>query len=195
MTMRRCVVNYLLQELCECELNLTNIFYMFKLLFIKNSRYYYLCANPRNIIFGQRIGLLVNEQWISAYNDEFFYRLFRLNKLTFNELLHEIVNVDKNYGLILKKYRGGNIPVQPETALLIFLWYMSQQDTLQSISFTFKVATSTVMNIVNSCLYLLLKLKNKYIYWPKTVEEYRNIEDGFHNYPGNKYTSHMNIVY
>jgi hypothetical protein len=45
--------------------------------------------------------------------------------------------------------RGGNYPVQPEKSLLVFLWYLSKQDTLLAIAHRFDLVPSTIMQIVN----------------------------------------------
>jgi hypothetical protein len=52
--------------------------------------------------------------------------------------------------------------------LLVFLWYLSKQDTLLAISDRFDLVPSTIMQIVNVFLYILNSLKN-HIFWPKTM--------------------------
>ncbi|XP_044270364.1 putative nuclease HARBI1 [Tribolium madens] len=122
------------------------------------------------------------QTWLNTYDDIDFFRLFRMQKSTFYKLLATLIEVDV-IRLIHKKYRGGNCVVQPEKGLLVFLWYISKQDTLLSIADRFNLVPSTVMSIVNAFLYTILKLKSKYIFWPKTNEEYQHICDEFSNYP------------
>jgi hypothetical protein len=72
-----------------------------------------------------------------------------------------------------------NHVIPPEKGLLAFLWYMSKQDTLLSIADRFNLVSSTVMHLVNAFLYVLLQLNGKYIFWPKTQDEYQVISNGF----------------
>lgn len=128
------------------------------------------------------------EDWIENYTEIKFYEFFRMTKRTFFVLLDIILENDE-HKIITKKYRGGDYPVAPEKSLLIFLYYVAQKDTLNTIGERFKVAKSTVMNLVNGFLYVINnKLKNKYIFWPTTEEEIRFISGGFKKYPGMYYT-------
>lgn len=145
-----------------------------------------LLDSRRKLYFKIRESLYTNNiehtQWLDSYNELQFFKLFRMQKSTFYKLLEEIIANDQT-NLIKKKYRGGNYPIQPEKSLLAFLWYISKQDTLISIGDRFGLAVSSVMNIVNVILYLLIRLKKKYIFWPKTEEEYERIINGFPQYP------------
>jgi hypothetical protein len=108
--------------------------------------------------------------WINDYTELTFYQLFRLKKETFQSLLRVLLEHDEQQ-LIKKMYRGRNYPVQPEKSLLVFLWYLSKQDTLLAIAdrFDLVLVPSTIMQIVNVFLYILNSLKNHYIFWPKTM--------------------------
>ncbi|XP_044760416.1 putative nuclease HARBI1 [Coccinella septempunctata] len=124
-----------------------------------------------------------DEHWVQVMHDITFFQLFRLKKETFSKLLDMVV-VNDQFCLIKKRYIGGRHPVPPEKALLVFLWYIAHPDSLHSISYRFDLVPSTVMNIVNSCLYILVHMKNKIICWPKTSEEFEHLENGFTTYPG-----------
>lgn len=126
---------------------------------------------------------LKRENWLNAYNEIVFFQLYRMKKKSFIKLLDVICSNDR-YQLITKKYRGGNHPVTPEKALLIFLCYMSKQDTLNSIADRFYLVPSTIMRIVNALLYIVIGLKNQYIFFPKTVEEQEFVKGQFKKYPG-----------
>ena len=93
--------------------------------------------------------------WLEAYNDRTFYELFRMQRTTFRKFVDVLIAQDTN-NLIRKKYRGGNYLVAPEKSVLVFLWFLSRQDTLLSIADHFDLVPSTVMNIVNSLLYLIV---------------------------------------
>ncbi|KAL1493603.1 hypothetical protein ABEB36_009303 [Hypothenemus hampei] len=107
----------------------------------------------------------------------------RMKKETFQKLLTVILENDI-HSLIKKKYRGGNYPVHPEKGLLMCLWYISKPDALNIIAEAFRVLPSTVMRVINSFLYVIKCLKQKYIFWPKTEEEYQEVANGFNRYPG-----------
>lgn len=124
-----------------------------------------------------------DDVWIDSYHEYTFYGLFRLKKETFQKFAALVIDKDE-YGLIKKKYRGGNFPVHPEKSLLIFLWYMATQDSLIYISDRFGVSASTVMQIVNAALFTVISLKMNFIFWPKTQEEFAHIRNGFQHYPG-----------
>lgn len=122
--------------------------------------------------------------WIYKYNSDVFFQLFRLKKDTFERLVRIVLEHDK-YDLIKKKYRGGNYPYIPERSVLMFLWYMAHNDPLVVIADRFGSVASTVMQIVNACLYIVNKLKHIYIRWPENDDERNSIEDGFTSFPGN----------
>lgn len=147
----------------------------------------------RNIINSKCVALKIREQhlkmpiqaeyWLDYYHDTLFYQLFRVQKTTFLYLLNILAEND-THNLIKKKYRGGNFPVDPKKGLLMFLWYIAKQDTLSTIAEVFRVVPSTVMNIINCFLYVLLKLKKRYIFWPRAIEEINHVVGGFRSYPG-----------
>lgn len=68
--------------------------------------------------------------------------------------------------LIQKTNHGGNKPVEPETGLLVFLWYLGKGDTLLSIGDRFNITESTV----NNFLYIILKMQNIFIVTVKIIK-------------------------
>lgn len=125
--------------------------------------------------------------WLNRYNEMVFFQIFRMQKETFEKLLKVILEND-TYNLIKKKYRGGNFPIHPEKGLLIFIWYLSKPDALNSIAEAFRVLPSTVMRLTNAFLYVIKSIKSKYIFWPRTHEEFEDLQGGFNRYPGNSYS-------
>lgn len=124
------------------------------------------------------------DDWLDKYEELKFYEFFRMRKVTFEVLLHSIIKNDE-HKLICKKYRGGNYPVDPDKALLVFLYFVSHNDTLGIIGDRFNVSKSCVMHIVNAILFIMVnKLKNKFIFWPITQEEVEHVVNGFKKYPG-----------
>jgi hypothetical protein len=124
-----------------------------------------------------------DRQWLIKYHENTFSDLFRLKKQTFEKLVRIIMEND-THELLKKKYRGGNYPVLPEKSTLVFVYYMATQDSLIYIGDRFCISASAVMKIVNVLLYLIVKLKHKYIIWPRTEEEFGTIRNGFAQYPG-----------
>ena len=124
----------------------------------------------------------IEEDWLRNYHDIMFFRFFRIQKSTFLNLLNVVLEND-NHKLMRKKYHGGNLPIPPEKALLTFLTYMATQESLLSIGQRFGIVPSTAMNIVNALLYIMLKIKKKYIFWPRTDEEVEHVINGFTHYP------------
>ncbi|KAL1488702.1 hypothetical protein ABEB36_014501 [Hypothenemus hampei] len=120
---------------------------------------------------------------LNHYNELVFFQIFRMRKETFEKLLKVILENDVHH-LIKRKYRGGNYPVHPEKGLLIFIWYLSKPDALNTISEAFRVLPSTVMRVVNAFLYIIKSLKQKYIFWPRTEQEFEDVARGFNRYPG-----------
>lgn len=62
---------------------------------------------------------------------------------------------------------------------------MATQDTLLSIATRFKVVPATVMNTVNKVIYFVLLLKEKYIRFPRNLQELEDVSSRFRRYPGN----------
>lgn len=123
------------------------------------------------------------EEWLTTYSDMQFFQFFRMERATMFKLVDVLRRVDVN-GILTKKYTGGHYPVNINAQVLIFLWYMSSQDSLLHIGNRFRVSPTTVMNIVNRLLYFLLKLKKIYIKFPTREQEFLDITRGFEKYPG-----------
>lgn len=126
---------------------------------------------------------LNTDKWIVECNNLHFFNLFRMEKPTFVKLVDAIGTVDVEH-LLSKPYTGGHYPINIDSQLLVCLWYMATQDSLFSIGTRFKISPTTVMNIINKLLYFLIKLKKKYIVFPKPEQELQNTSRGFKNYPG-----------
>lgn len=121
--------------------------------------------------------------WIEKYNEVVFFQLFRMKTKTFSTLLTVMLRNDQHC-LIKKKYRGGNFPFAPEKNLLIFLWYIAHNDSLVCIADRFGIVKSSVMEIVNALLYIVCRLKHKYIKWPAVDIDRIHIQNGFLSFPG-----------
>lgn len=122
-------------------------------------------------------------QWVTDLNNLNFYKIFRMERTTFYIFVNSIRRCD-NKNLLNLKYSGGHYPVKDEIQILVFLKYMSSQDTLITIGHTFRLSPATVMNIINKVLYFVLTLKKKYIKFPSTAEEINTVTMNFRRYPG-----------
>lgn len=122
-------------------------------------------------------------QWVTNLNNLNFYKIFRMERTTFYIFVNSIRRCD-NKNLLNLKYSGGHYPVKDEIQILVFLKYMSSQDTLITIGHTFRLSPATVMNIINKVLYFVLMLKKKYIKFPSTAEEINTVRTNFRRYPG-----------
>jgi len=127
--------------------------------------------------------LLNVEPWINNYNTIQFFHLFRMKKESFCKLMEDVARIDNNK-ILSRRYHGGHHPIDIKGHVLIFLWYMATQDTLLSIGTRFNVSPTTVMNVVNKMLYLVIKLKTRYIRFPQCEQELIDVSHGFKNYPG-----------
>lgn len=128
-------------------------------------------------------GVPRTEQWLEKYNNLEFYKLFRMGKSTFEKLCEVVHGADKN-NILKKKYTGGYKPVSLEVQILVFVHYMATQDIILYIGNRFQVSTCMVMIICNRVLYFILKLKTKYIHFPKTEQDLLEISRNFTTYPG-----------
>lgn len=129
--------------------------------------------------------LLITERWTVGYDNLQFFHLFRMGKESFYKLVEVVGTTDKQK-FLSEPYTGGHHPIDIYGHTLVFLWYMATQDTLLSIGTRFKVSPATVMDIVNKMLKFLLKLKKRFIQFPKCEQELNDVANRFQNYPGKK---------
>lgn len=84
-----------------------------------------------------------SEVIVPEFNSKQFLRHFRVSTEIFNIILIRVVNLlDENL------WPGGSEPISPEKQLLIFLWYMANQESLREVGNTFAVGVTTVNEIV-----------------------------------------------
>jgi hypothetical protein len=131
--------------------------------------------------FGNRVNGFF-ENWQRNYIQVDFFAFFRMTYSTFSRLLTLLMRTEEK--ILSKKFHGGHTPVHPQKALMIFLWYLSKQETLISIGQHFGIVPSTVMEIIDTFLNIFAAQKKMFIFWPNTVEELQIIQNEFANYPG-----------
>ncbi|KAJ8300681.1 hypothetical protein KUTeg_022200 [Tegillarca granosa] len=78
----------------------------------------------------------------------------------FEEILRVIVND------LISKYGGSVEETDPSKQLLIYLWYMANQDSMREIAVQFGIGLSTVRGIIKRVNAAVCKRLNKVIQWP-----------------------------
>lgn len=105
--------------------------------------------------------------WVFDYSPPDFFRLYRMTLKTFNRL--HALTVEKN-----PEYHRGNVtgrePVSSTSRLLITIEYLAAQGPLRKIGDKFGIADSTVYNIVEETLDILIAMQSTYIKWPSADE-------------------------
>lgn len=85
-----------------------------------------------------------------------------MSPTTFEVLLSVIGRLYEN-----KLSRGDNPVITPRKGLLLTIFYLAHQDTLNEISDRFNVAESTVLYEVEYVINILVNLRSRYIIWPR----------------------------
>lgn len=99
-------------------------------------------------------------------DDTTFARHFRLNKAQFTFLLTQLQ--EKN---INKEHSQGVQPVPMTKKVLLFLWYMANQNSFREISDKFDVSQSSAHRIVVELLDTLCTMGHTFISWPNAFEK------------------------
>lgn len=79
-----------------------------------------------------------------------------------------------------EKHSGGPLRIGNEKRLLITLWYLANEDSFRQMANLFGVSESSVHNIVNETVTVLVKVSPAFIKWP-TEEKSLIINEGFFN--------------
>ena len=85
-----------------------------------------------------------SENIVPQFNNKQFLRHFRVSPEIFYIIMNSVVHSIADDGA----WPGGSEPILPEKKLLVFLWYMANQETLREVSNTFAIGTTTVHEIV-----------------------------------------------
>ena len=84
------------------------------------------------------------ENVVPRYVEDDFYAHFRLSNAVY-ELI--VGRLDPH---LSREYGGGIEQVSPNKQILIFLWYMANQDSRREVSQQFGIGTPTVHNILKN---------------------------------------------
>lgn len=112
-------------------------------------------------------------------DDEFFHYL-RITKTTYQQILSKI----KEANIFTEGYAGGNIPVQADQALQMFLYYMGNQCTYKVLSDMYHVSESAIMSSFLKCVEAINRLDDHELRWPDNAQELKSIQNDFKRISG-----------
>lgn len=102
------------------------------------------------------------EEVVGTYSSHDFKRHFRISHRTYAALCLELD------GTLKSSFRN---KIPPIKQLLIFLWYISNQDSMREICHLFNLSASTVHAILKKVSRAVSELRKKFIVWPKPTEQ------------------------
>ncbi|XP_070548887.1 putative nuclease HARBI1 [Ptychodera flava] len=120
------------------------------------------------------------EDVVPQYSLQDFCVHFRLGKGIFVFVLERIAN------LLLMEHAGGRSQVSPEKQLLVFIWYMVNQESIREVGHIFNLSKSTVHGIIKRVTKAVIAEMKDVIRWP-THDMQREISQHFqlqHGLPG-----------
>lgn len=100
------------------------------------------------------------------YDDETFRRMFRVNTNTFEVLLDYL----KTCADVQPAGPGGREPIPLEKQLLLTLWYVGGQDTINKIADRFDISESSVILCRNRIMRAFLNMRHTFITWSTRQE-------------------------
>jgi len=107
-----------------------------------------------------------------------FRRHFRISLDVYKHLLGDF------HQNLTKTYRGRYLPISPEKQILVFLWYVTNQDSQREIAMLFGIGESAVNKITRYVGELIGEHRQKYISWPNNERE-NDISNCFEDLCGN----------
>ncbi|XP_061589260.1 putative nuclease HARBI1 [Cololabis saira] len=113
----------------------------------------------------QRIILKTGTEWLNM-DDHTFARNFHVTKPQFQHLLMKL----QDNG-IDKEHREGLPPVPATKKVLMFLWFMANQNSLREMSDKFDVSQSTAQRIILQALNIMSTMGLSFIFWPNACEK------------------------
>lgn len=108
---------------------------------------------------------------LSNYTEYEFLEHFKISKRVANHLIQQL---EENF--VLPTHKSGPEKISSERALLLTLWYLTNQDSFRLVSQKFSVSLSTAHRILSRVINFLITLRDKYICWP-SEEESREISN------------------
>ncbi|KAJ8275867.1 hypothetical protein COCON_G00076190 [Conger conger] len=116
----------------------------------------------------QRAILKTGTEWEVMLNmdDYTFARHFRVTKPQF-----EYLQMKLQENGIKKEHSQGLPPVPVTKKVLMFLWYMANQNSFREISDRFDVSQSSAHRIILEVLHIMSTMGQTFISWPNTCEK------------------------
>ena len=109
------------------------------------------------------------EEIIPNFNDYDFQRHFRLSINTYHALLEELEPF-----LRYKDRNMGKPSTNPNKQILIYLWYVANQDSMREDSCIFGISAFTIHRCVRRVSKIMCdRLLHKFIVWPNHYEQQR----------------------
>ena len=108
----------------------------------------------------------VIETVIYRYSNKEFRRDFRINKDTFNKIKERLTPI-----LQYEDRESGKPGLSVEKQILVFLWYISNQDVIREIGRLFGISTSTAHTCIRRVASALCEIRNSVIKWPDLEEQ------------------------
>ena len=111
---------------------------------------------------------------MTLVDHESFYKYFHMTPQRFSQLLSCVGPFIKRQNTRLRE------AIPPDEGLVLTLRYLVTGDSMQTISFSYRVGHSTVCGIIeNTCDALWSVLMPEYMRRPTSEEEWRRISEGF----------------
>ena len=82
------------------------------------------------------------ETVVPQYSNDDFRKHFRISRAVFDQILQEIAPT------LTTENSGGTEGTTPEKQLLVFIWYMSNLDSIRELANMFGMSMSTVHSII-----------------------------------------------
>lgn len=106
------------------------------------------------------------ENVVPQYTDYDFKKHFRITRRSYEALVFQL-----DPFLCDKQHHGGKEVIPPEKQILIFIWYLSNQDSIREIAQLFNVSTSTAHGIIARVASASSNLRSKVIRWPDAAAQ------------------------
>ncbi|XP_055373443.1 putative nuclease HARBI1 [Condylostylus longicornis] len=115
---------------------------------------------------------------IKTYPNDVFYSNIQMQKNTFAKLLSYVDSLWRNSFY-------GRPPINAELSLYITIYRLVNRATMAEISEKFSIGKGSVHRMVTRMTRILTNLKEKFIIWPQSNEEYKKLMKGFQNIKSN----------
>ncbi|KAL5246059.1 hypothetical protein ACI65C_013467 [Semiaphis heraclei] len=136
------------------------------------------------------------EDWIIKYSAHDFHVNYRMTQDTFYNLLDFLQQVSPEF--CQENFVGGNTSISVKKKMLIAQWYFGKEGSMQAISDHFNVVKSSVYNILNDFMNIIISNFKTFIHWPSrqeclVIEERFKLKGGIPGVIGAIDGTHINV--